>query len=76
MNPVVMSVIACAGTALLNDLIGFERAKAQWKREWGNSDLVDEPTFDWTLCATRVVIGAVSGLLTGLGINQAIGGSS
>lgn len=69
MSPLVISILTSVGTAVLHDLIGYARARQQWR----NDPIAHaKPDFDKPLFITRATIGLISGGLAGLGIQQGI----
>jgi hypothetical protein len=67
MSPILLAILIAAGMAVLQDLTGYARAKQNHR---SNPIEFPNPAFDWALLAVRLAIGAITGLLTALGVNQ------
>lgn len=57
---------------ILADLLGYQRARSNWRTD---PIAYPEPVFDWTLFATRVAIGAITGALAAAGITVSTEGA-
>jgi hypothetical protein len=66
LGPVALGVF----TAARVDFNAYRNAVESWKLEVKNNPTLVRPGFDFALCLTRVMDGAIAGLTVGLALEQ------